>query len=158
LSGPIGGANCASIPHPKALIVSRAATSLFFIGAGVNHFIMPAAYQRIIPPKFPSPALLVALSGIFEIAGGLGLLARPLRHAAGWGLIALLIAVFPANVYMALAPGKIPDHHVGRWLLWLRLPMQGVLIAWVWFIALRKRREMQPGVARNVGAGIIGRD
>jgi uncharacterized membrane protein len=79
---------------------------------------------------------LVAISGVCEIAGGLGLLVRPLRRAAGWGLIALLIAVFPANIYMALAPNESADGRFAGWMLWLRLPLQAVLIAWVWVIAL----------------------
>jgi uncharacterized membrane protein len=85
---------------------------------------------------FPSPLLLVIVSGICEIAGGIGLLVRPLRRFAGWGLIALLLCVFPANLYMALFPERIADLHISHWLLWLRLPLQGVFLAWVWFVAL----------------------
>jgi uncharacterized membrane protein len=62
-------------------------------------------------------------------------LIAPLRRLAGWGLIALLIAVFPANVYMALYPNRIVGLHVTHWLLWLRLPLQGIFILWVWFIS-----------------------
>lgn len=100
--------------------------------AGANHFIDAPFYREIIPPSFPAPALLVAISGVCEIAGGVGLFIRPLRRAAGWGLVALLIAVFPANLYMA-------EHHeqmrFAYWLLLLRLPMQGVLIYWVWHVS-----------------------
>ena len=80
-----------------------------FVAAGANHFRDPAMYGRIIPPGFPNPPLLVAASGVCEMAGGLGLLIKPLRRAAGWGLIALLLAVFPANVYMALRPRRFAD-------------------------------------------------
>ncbi len=104
------------------------------------HFIAPGKYQRIIPPGFPFPAMLVAISGIAEMIGGAGLLSRPLRRAAGFGLIALLIAVFPANIYMALHPERFADLHVAAWLLWARLPLQVVLIGWVWGIAIRKKR------------------
>ena len=114
----------------------RLLAAVAFVAAGVNHFVKPGFYRQIIPPGFPSPALLVAVSGACEVAGGLGLLIRPLRRAAGLGLIALLIAVFPANLYMAFAPHRIAGLPVARWLLWLRLPFQGVLIAWVWFVAL----------------------
>jgi len=102
----------------------------------LNHFHNPAFYRNIIPPGFPDPKLLVILSGICEIAGGVGLLIPPLRQISGWGLIALLLAVFPANIFMAVSPERIPDLHMSRWLLWLRLPLQGILIAWIWFVAI----------------------
>jgi len=108
---------------------------LFFIFAGINHFLKPEFYERIVPPGFPSPRFLVTASGIAEIAGGLGLLIRPLRRVAGWGLIAMLIAVFPANVFMGLHP-----EHFGMspWSLWARLPMQLLFVAWVWWTALSR--------------------
>jgi uncharacterized membrane protein len=109
----------------------------FFVAAGLNHFRNPVFYCSIIPPGFPDPKLLVIISGVCEIAGGVGLLIPPLRRVASWGLIALLIAVFPANIYMALAPERIPGLYISHWLLWLRLPLQALLAAWVWFVALR---------------------
>jgi uncharacterized membrane protein len=123
----------ASPPHWR--IALRLLAALFFIVAGANHFIHPDFYRKIIPPHFPDPSFLVVISGAAEIAGGVGLLISPLRKAAGCGLIALLIAVFPANIYMALYPGSIPDLHFAPALLWLRLPLQVVFIAWVWLIA-----------------------
>jgi uncharacterized membrane protein len=116
--------------------VLRLLAAAFFVGAGINHFHNPKFYRSIVPPGFPNPELLVVISGVCEIAGGIGLLIPQLRHAAGWGLIALLIAVFPANVYMAIAPERIPGLHFSQWLLWVRLPLQGVLVMWVWFVAL----------------------
>ena len=107
-----------------------------FVAAGANHFLNPAAYRAIVPPVLPAADALVAVSGACEVGGGLGLLVRPLRRAAGWGLIALLVAVFPANVYMAVSPGRVPGLSIPQWLLWLRLPLQAVLVAWVWFVAL----------------------
>lgn len=76
------------------------------------------------------------VSGLAEIAGGVGLLIGPLRRPAGWGLIALLVAVFPANIYMALESAKFADLDMPIWTVYARLPLQAVLIAWVWFIAL----------------------
>jgi uncharacterized membrane protein len=111
-----------------------AAVSL--VAAGLNHFVSPTFYRRIVPPFLPAPRLLVAISGVCEIAGGFGLLVRPLRRSAGWGLIALLVAVFPANIYMAVDPIQTADGRIPAWLLWLRLPLQAVFIAWVWFISL----------------------
>ena len=107
---------------------------IFFIVAGTFHFLKPEAYLRIMPPYIPAPALLVAISGIAEIAGGMGLLIPPLRYAAGWGLIALLIAIFPANIYMLQHPEIF---HLPVWTLWARLPFQGIFMLWVWFVALQ---------------------
>jgi uncharacterized membrane protein len=117
----------------------RVLASLFFVAAGCNHFRDPKFYQNIIPPGLPYPAALVVISGICEIAGGIGLLVRPLRAAAGWGLIALLICVFPANVYMAMSPDPRVRGDFSPWLLWLRLPLQAVIIAWAWFVSARDR-------------------
>jgi uncharacterized membrane protein len=108
---------------------------IFFVVAGTFHFFRPELYLQIMPPYFPAPQWLVAVSGIAEIAGGLGLLIRPWRRAAGWGLIALLVAVFPANIYMVQHPGQF---HFAPWILWARLPLQGVFIAWVWFAAIQR--------------------
>ncbi|MEW5928546.1 MAG: hypothetical protein AB1941_13845 [Gemmatimonadota bacterium] len=110
---------------------SRAALALLFTAAGVLHFLSAEAYLRIVPPFFPNPHLLVLLSGGFEIAGGLGLLAPRLRRAAGTGLVLLLAAVFPANLYMALDP-EGAGGGIAPALLWLRLPLQPLLAWWVW--------------------------
>ncbi|QIX61519.1 DoxX family membrane protein [Hymenobacter sp. BT18] len=111
--------------------VSRYVLAVLFIGAGVLHFIAPTMFVRIVPPYLPAPYLLVYLSGAAELAGGLGLLLPATRRLAAWGLVALLVAVFPANVYMLQSHGAgMPDP---LWALWLRLPLQAVLIAWAWW-------------------------
>jgi uncharacterized membrane protein len=111
--------------------------ALLFVGAGVLHFVAPAPYLRIMPPYLPTPLLLVYISGAAEIAGGIGLLLPATRRLAGWGLLALLVAVFPANVYMLQAHGT--GMAVPLWALWLRLPLQLVLMAWVGWAALKRR-------------------
>jgi uncharacterized membrane protein len=116
--------------------ILRLLAAVFFIGAGANHFRSPDFYERIVPPSFPSPHLLVVISGIAEIMGGLGLLVPSLRRAAGWGLIALLVTVFPANIYMAIHPEKFADLHLPEWTFLARLPLQVAFVAWVWFVAL----------------------
>jgi uncharacterized membrane protein len=103
-----------------------------FIAAGVLHFVRPLMFARIVPPFLPWPMALVYVSGVAEILGGLGLLIPALRPWAGLGLIALLVAVFPANVYMAVAPERAGFGLAPVW-LWLRLPLQVLLIAWVWW-------------------------
>src|SRR5271168_1666656 len=106
---------------------SQRLLALFFIGGGVNHFVMPGPYRRIVPPGAGDPATVVAVSGVAEIAGGVGVLLVPTRRAAGWGLIALLLAVFPANLHMAVNPEQIPGMKIPRALLWLRLPLQPLM-------------------------------
>jgi uncharacterized membrane protein len=109
---------------------------LFFIVAGSNHFVHPAFYARIVPPRLPAPALLVAISGVCEIVGGIGVLLPATRPLAGMGLIALLVAVFPANLQMALHPQLYAD--IGSPLaFYARLPLQLVLIALVWWLCIR---------------------
>jgi len=113
----------------------RYALALLFGGAGVLHFIRPELFERIVPPALPAPRLLVLLSGAAEVAGGLGLLLPATRRAAGWGLLALLAAVFPANVYMVGLAGAL---HIPAWVLWARLPLQPLLLWLVWRAALRR--------------------
>ncbi len=105
---------------------------MLFIAAGINHFVDAGTYLRMMPPYLPFPMALVYLSGIGEVVGGIGMLSTRWRAAAGWGLIALLVAVFPANVHMALHPELFPS--ISPSLLWGRLPLQGVLIAWTWWV------------------------
>jgi len=103
--------------------------ALVYIGAGITHFVRPRMYLAIMPPYLPAHQLLVDLSGVAEIVLGLGLLLPATRAWAAWGLMLLLIAVFPANVYMATADqfAPIPD-----WIRWGRLPLQGLLIWWAY--------------------------
>lgn len=107
------------------------ALGLVFAVAGANHFRNPDFYVRIMPPWLPAHEELVAISGIFEILGGLAVFVAPLRPWAGWGLGALLVAVFPANLHMALNPELYPT--LPEAALWARVPLQGVLIAWAWW-------------------------
>ena len=104
----------------------------FFIVAGTLHFLFTDVYARIVPPGFPAPRALVLVSGIGEILGGAAVLVPHLRRRAGYGLILLLIAVFPANIYMAGTAQSIGGISIPPALLWLRLPLQFILIAWVW--------------------------
>lgn len=100
---------------------------LLYIVAGANHFINPGVYLRIMPPRLPYHERLVALSGIAEIVLGVLLFFPSSRWWAAWGIILLLIAVFPANVHMAYAPSF---RSLSPWIRWGRLPMQFLLIWW----------------------------
>ncbi len=106
--------------------------AVVFVLAGVLHFVRPAAYARIVPPFLRYRRALVYISGVAEVVGGLALLVPALRPWAGLWLVALLVAVFPANVYMAVAPARAGFGVAPVW-LWLRLPLQLVLIAAVWW-------------------------
>jgi uncharacterized membrane protein len=101
------------------------------LSAGVSHFLETDLFAKIIPPYLPSHRLLVYVSGVAEIAGAIGLLLPPLRRSAAWGLVLLLIAVFPANLYMATSSVQVTANPVPQWMLWARLPLQAVLIGWV---------------------------
>jgi uncharacterized membrane protein len=102
------------------------------------HFHSSDTYKKVMPPYLPYPLALVYLSGIAEIAGGVGVLPRSTRKMAGLGLIALLIAVFPANIHMALNGTQDVGIDVPRWVWWTRLPFQAVFIAWVYCATLQK--------------------
>ncbi len=113
------------------------APALLFIAAGVLHFVIPGFFDRIVPPWVPDARLATYVSGAFEIAGGIGLLFPATRVAAAWGLIALLLAVFPANIHMLM---QARDANASAWYvagLWLRLPLQPLLMWWVWRVAIR---------------------
>jgi uncharacterized membrane protein len=113
-------------------LVALVLLGLFFIAAGANHFVHPGFYLRIVPGYLPDHALLVTISGVCECLGGIGVLIPRTRRLARIGLIALLIAVFPANVQMAQHPEFYAD--IGSALaFYIRLPLQLAVIAWVWW-------------------------
>jgi len=111
--------------------ISRLAAGAIFLTSGTLHFAKPEIFRQIVPPGLPDPDALVAISGAAEIAGAIGLFVPATRRAATLGLIALLVAVFPANVYMAVDHEKFA-RVAPTWLLYSRLPLQVVLIAWIW--------------------------
>lgn len=115
----------------------RIILAAFFIIAGLNHFINPATYLAMIPPWLPFPHTLNIISGLAEIAGGIGILIPKTRRAAAIGLIILLIAIFPANIHVAINGWEGNDFP--RSILIARLPFQLLFIAWVWFSCLRKK-------------------
>jgi uncharacterized membrane protein len=122
-------AGAASRPVPS----DRYALAAFVAGAGILHFTHTATFAAMVPTQLPWPELLVRVSGVIEIGLGLGLLSARTRVLAAWGLVALFIAVYPANISMALHPERpmvgVPIQPTPL-LLWLRLPLQFVFIAW----------------------------
>ncbi|MSQ52420.1 MAG: DoxX family protein [Betaproteobacteria bacterium] len=117
----------------------RTLFGVFFIFAGAFHFVKPGMYERIMPPYLPWHIELVYLSGMAEIVLGAMLFIPQTRVLAASGLIALIIAVFPANVHMAMNPGLYPEFSPAA--LLARLPLQGVLIAWAYWLT---RADPQP--------------
>ena len=107
--------------------------AIVMVAAGANHFLSPATYVAMMPAALPWHLALVYISGVAEIAGGLGLVLPATRRLAAWGLVALFVAVFPANVNMALHHLPVGGREVPAWTLWARLPLQLVLIAWAWW-------------------------
>ena len=100
--------------------------------AGLGHFGAPKVYEAMMPPWLPGHRALVLISGLFEIILGLGLMFEQTQRIAAWGLIALLIAIFPANVHMALNKVPLNGKPVPPWILWFRLPFQLVFIGWAY--------------------------
>lgn len=116
-------------------LVLRILLGLLFVLAGLNHFINPEFYLKIMPPYLPWHPALVYVSGVFELVLGAALLFKRSARIAAWGLIALLVAVYPANIHMALNPDLYPEYSKAA--LWARLPIQIVLIAWVYWYTRR---------------------
>ena len=116
--------------------------ALFYCIAGVNHFLHPQMYVTILPPYLPWPPLLVYVTGLAEILGGVGamipdgLVFARTRAAACWGIVVMLVLFLQVHIYMCLYPERFPGIPV--WALWVRLPLQGLLIAWAWYYT-RKR-------------------
>lgn len=123
----------ATIGVPEFKVIARYLFGAFFIAAGLNHFVSLDFYLSIMPPYLPWHLPLVYLSGVAETALGTLLLFRRWSKIAAWALILLLIAVFPANLHMALNSELYPQF--APILLWLRLPLQGLLIAWAYWYA-----------------------
>ena len=128
-----------TLPRSRGLDLRAASRLLLaglFVAAGVLHFTSPGFYLRIMPPYLPFHRAAVLVSGACEILGGIGILVPRTRRWAGIGLVALLAAVFPANLHMALHPEQFPT--LAPLLLCLRLPLQPLLMAWVWWAAVAR--------------------
>jgi uncharacterized membrane protein len=117
------------------MISSRRLLAAFFALTGTLHFVIPRSFEAIVPPSLPRRREAVIVSGIAEIAGGVAVLHPGSRRLGRWWLLALLLAVFPANVHMALNPEQIKGldlERIPRWALWARLPLQPLAMVWVW--------------------------
>lgn len=107
----------------------------FFALAGSMHFVRPRAYEAIMPPYVPHHREVVLASGLAELAGAAAMIPAQSRQLARWWLIGVLVAVFPANVHMAISPEPVKGldlDRIPRWALWARLPLQPLIVLWVW--------------------------
>lgn len=128
-----------SLPaEPRIKTILRIILAIAMTAIGIRHFTDPQPFVQIVPAFLPAPLALVYVSGAAEVAGGVGILIPALRRAAGIGLIALYVAVFPANLNMAINHLPLGDNPMPTWALWLRLPFQIVFIAWAYWVAVAR--------------------
>ena len=111
----------------------RVILALCILAAGIAHFVVPEPFVKIVPDFLPYPLSLVYISGVFEILGAVGLLTPPVSRAAAWGLVALLIAVYPSNINMAVNHIHLNGIPNSFWFQAIRLPFQFVLVAWAYW-------------------------
>jgi uncharacterized membrane protein len=132
----------ARVSIPRQIMSNSASTfaiAALFLIAGVGHFVMPAWFDRIVPTWVPNARMATYLSGVAEIAGAIGVLYAPTRRAAGIGLIALLVAVYPANINMLqMARASAASSTMYLAILWMRLPLQPLMVWWVYGAAVRR--------------------
>lgn len=124
---------------PPRMTLSVALIGLIFVVGGVMHFLRPRFYLAMMPPWLPAATALVLVSGVFEILGGIGVLVPATRVIAGWGLIALLFAVFPANMQMLLNARAAHASASTMAVLVARLPLQALLVYWVFRATVQRR-------------------
>ena len=114
--------------------IGRVVMGALYVVAGAGHFVLTRAFEGIVPDYLPAHRALVMVSGVAEIAGGVGVMLAAryptLGRAAAWGIVVLLVCVFPANVWMVQHPERFAG--VPVWAMWVRLPLQGVLMWWAW--------------------------
>lgn len=122
-------------PESQLKRMIRAICAISMIAVGILHFVQPAGFVKIVPAWLPAPLFLVLLSGFFEVLGGVGLLVRRAHRLAAWGLIALYVAVFPANINMAVHGIQPDGTHLPLVLLWARLPFQALFIWLAWWLS-----------------------
>lgn len=126
---------------------AAAALAGMFFFTGTLHFVTPERFVAMIPPALPAPLVLVYGSGAFELLGAAGLLVPRLWRWAGWGLAALLVAVFPANIYVAVSGGSVEGMPENNWYYWLRLPIQFVFIGWALWCSRERPQPAHPAAA-----------
>lgn len=133
----------AMMGEPRIKMAARLTLAIIMTLMGVLHFLHPAEFAAMVPRWLPSPHALVFVSGLAEVAGGVGLVVAPVQRAAAIGLVLLYIAVFPANINMAVNHISPPGMHVSSALLWARLPFQLLFIGWAWWLSRPSKATRQ---------------
>ena len=137
---------------PSLRAAARWSLAAAFVGAGLNHFFNSHFYLPLVPPALPGPGVWNAVAGVAEIAGGVGLLIPWLRRAAAWGLVLMLVGFLWVHLEMVANPGRTAAGRAAPvWLLWGRLPLQGVLIAWTLWVGRADRPAAAPAAGRDRG-------
>ena len=141
------------LAYPVLIVrtIVRLLLAALFLFAGTVHLRDPALFAPVMPPWIPFHLPCVIISGVFELLGGVGLLVplRPIQFISGWGLTLLLIAVFPANIYMAMADVRVHGFPSHAWMAWARLPLQPLLIVavlWVTQVWHGKGNKQEPAM------------
>jgi uncharacterized membrane protein len=124
----------------------RVVLTFAMVSIGILHFVTPQPFVRIVPSFLPAPVVLVLVSGFFEVLGGVGLLVPRVRRAASYGLVALYVSVFPANINMAIHPEL--GQGLPLWALWGRLPFQVLFIAWALWVGRTGASTASPSTSR----------
>jgi uncharacterized membrane protein len=122
--------------------IFRWLATLFFVVAGLLHFIIPEFYLAMMPPFIPFQQFFIIVSGIAETAGAIGIQIPRFRKLAGIGLIVLLVAVFPANIYVAIVNPVIPNLEYSASGMWWRLLLQPIFIAWIWWVSVKRNDQL----------------
>ncbi len=139
--------------HPRIYYVGFIAQALFYLGQGINHFWHSGMEVRLMPTHYAHPYALVIVSGVAEILGGVGLLVQRTRRLAAWGLVVLLLIYFDVHIFMLMHAEQFPS--IPMWVLYLRIPLQFVFIAWAWAYTHRESdQSLTPGEAKHV-AGFL---
>ena len=142
----------ASTPAPRSetgRTVARWIVTLAMVGVGVTHFTSPEFFLAIMPPFIPFHLAMVWLSGACEIALGLALVPERTRRIASFGLIALYVAVFPANIYMAVAHIQPGGEPIPEWVAWARLPLQPLFMLLAWWVGRPAAELSSPETAKS---------
>ncbi len=130
------------MPKIKIQTIFRWLATVFFVVAGLLHFIIPEFYLAMMPPFIPFQQFFILISGIAEMAGAIGIQISRLRKFAGIGLIVLLVGIFPANIYVAIVNPVIPNLEYSASSMWWRLLLQPIFIVWIWWVSIKNNGQL----------------
>ncbi len=124
--------------RPIIIATLRWLATAFFLVAGALHFVIPEFYRAMMPAFIPFQSFFIVLTGIAEMAGAIGIQIPKYRRLSGILMMVLLVAIFPANIYVAIAQPALPNMDYEPASMWWRLLLQPLFIAWIWAVSVRK--------------------